>query len=268
MTTTPPAPLVASEVDPLEVEASIRAEIASKPSPRSQETYAKDWNKYTTWLATQNVPIWAVRPKHITRYRDFIHERYSPKSVSRMLTVVRMVYGRIACDEFMLANPAREVRAPRSKRETNAPHISDPEEIKRLLNAFDPEGDFIERRDHLVMGVLLLMGHGRKSGPDSMPAYCRPKVAKAISGCTVWYIVDRACKRAGIKHYGVHSMRRTTFTYLSKEGVPIGDIQGMAGHESSQTTQIYIKERHVLAVGNKYEELLGDCGKTPQVQSI
>lgn len=87
MPTTPPAPLVASEVDPLEVEASIRAEIASKNSPGTQVTYAKDWKIYTDWLATQNIPIWQVRPKHITRYRDAIHGEYAPKSVSRMLTV-------------------------------------------------------------------------------------------------------------------------------------------------------------------------------------
>jgi integrase len=49
------------------------------------------------------------------------------------------------------------------------------------------------------------------------------------------------CKRAGVKHYGFHSIRHFCATYLHDvKKVPTGVIGTILGHKSKRTTEIYL----------------------------
>lgn len=54
-------------------------------------------------------------------------------------------------------------------------------------------------------------------------------------------MVKRACKKAGIeKNVTPHALRHTYATNLLRRGVPITTIKDALGHESIETTQIYV----------------------------
>jgi integrase len=48
-----------------------------------------------------------------------------------------------------------------------------------------------------------------------------------------------ACKRAGIKNFSLHKLRKTFASRLAQNGCSIQEIQSLLGHSSIQTTMIY-----------------------------
>ena len=57
-------------------------------------------------------------------------------------------------------------------------------------------------------------------------------------------IVNKYIEKAKIKREGqvlsCHALRHTAFTMLARSGVPVQDIQKLAGHQDIKTTMIYI----------------------------
>ncbi len=51
------------------------------------------------------------------------------------------------------------------------------------------------------------------------------------------------CKKAAIKYFNFHALRKSGASVLDSNGVPIGSIQRILGHEQRTTTEIY---RHSL----------------------
>jgi integrase len=49
------------------------------------------------------------------------------------------------------------------------------------------------------------------------------------------------CKKAGVKPFGFHSIRRLSSSVLSKENIPLKDISSILGHSKIETTEIYIQ---------------------------
>jgi site-specific recombinase XerD len=64
---------------------------------------------------------------------------------------------------------------------------------------------------------------------------------KGLDGKVCYWTVKMACKRAGLKHYHPHDARSTFITRLHDAGVPVGDIQALAGHASPETTMGYVR---------------------------
>jgi site-specific recombinase XerD len=62
----------------------------------------------------------------------------------------------------------------------------------------------------------------------------------AMTGTDIWRLVKRRLRDAGLSgHYRPHSFRVTTMTDLLTQGVPLGDVQYLAGHSDPRTTRLY-----------------------------
>lgn len=48
------------------------------------------------------------------------------------------------------------------------------------------------------------------------------------------------CKKAGVKYFRFHPIRRAGASTMDNSNVPIGAIQRILGHENRQTTEIYL----------------------------
>jgi len=74
-------------------------------------------------------------------------------------------------------------------------------------------------------GHLILNRFGNQMGPNG-----------------IWAIVKRHAKKAGIrKNVSTHTFRHTCATHMMKNGAPVRHIQELLGHESLESTQIYIR---------------------------
>lgn len=51
----------------------------------------------------------------------------------------------------------------------------------------------------------------------------------------------RLCKRAGVKSFGYHGIRRLSASVLAREGIPMIDIQQVLRHEALATTERYLR---------------------------
>ncbi|MFH1217565.1 MAG: tyrosine-type recombinase/integrase [Pseudomonadota bacterium] len=60
------------------------------------------------------------------------------------------------------------------------------------------------------------------------------------------------CKRAGVKHFGLHAIRHMTASILAKEGVPMIDIQTILRHKNLSTTERYIRRIEAIRPAFKY----------------
>ena len=53
-------------------------------------------------------------------------------------------------------------------------------------------------------------------------------------------ILRKLAKRAGVERANPHKFRRTCATMALRRGMPIEQVSKMLGHESVETTQIYL----------------------------
>jgi len=53
--------------------------------------------------------------------------------------------------------------------------------------------------------------------------------------------LENCCKRAGVKRFGFHAIRRLTASILAKNNVPLPVIQAILRHHKISTTDRYIK---------------------------
>lgn len=173
---TPPASLVASAESvtsiPKEdiaraVNESVAGEIANLGSPESRRSYECCWRYFRIWLMDQpievaphQIKITAVRPKHVTQYIAKLRAEGKKKgTMGRALSVLRSLYGRLVCDELMPNNPAREVKSPKVDSTPKTPWISNPADIKKLINV--PGDSWTERRDRLIVRAGFGLGWRR-----------------------------------------------------------------------------------------------------------
>ena len=60
-------------------------------------------------------------------------------------------------------------------------------------------------------------------------------------------MVKRRLRTAGLpSHYFPHSFRVTTLTDLLSQGVPLEDVQHLAGHSDARTTRLYDRRQKVV----------------------
>ena len=68
-----------------------------------------------------------------------------------------------------------------------------------------------------------------KSGKvESGPFQDRKKIMKIL------------CKKADVKYFRFHALRHSGASIMDSNGVPLGAIQRILGHENRKTTEIYL----------------------------
>lgn len=83
---------------------------------------------------------------------------------------------------------------------------------------------------------------GRTEEPIFRTAYLRTNTltANAMTGEDICRLVKRRLHSAGLPgHFSPHSFRVTTITDLLSQGVPLEDVQYLAGHADPRTTRLY-----------------------------
>ncbi|MBD9022088.1 MAG: hypothetical protein EGR10_05530 [Megasphaera elsdenii] len=69
------------------------------------------------------------------------------------------------------------------------------------------------------------------------------------------------CKKIGIPHIGVHSLRHMAATYALNEGASLTTVQSMLGHTNIRTTSIYLrpldskKKEAAQIMGKHFDEM-------------
>ncbi len=66
------------------------------------------------------------------------------------------------------------------------------------------------------------------------------RAAIVVTPRAIRYMVKKYLGRAGIYHASVHTLRHTMATHYVARGGDLKSVQEMLGHESLQTTQIYV----------------------------
>lgn len=64
----------------------------------------------------------------------------------------------------------------------------------------------------------------------------------AVDGNSFYLWLKRFCKRNGLPHIAVHSLRHMAATYALLSGVKLNSVQVMLGHSSITTTSIYLHD--------------------------
>ena len=82
-------------------------------------------------------------------------------------------------------------------------------------------------------------------------------------------LMRNLCKRAGVRAFGFHALRHAGASVLDSQGVPIGTIQRLLGHENRSTTEIYLHsigqpEREAITL---LERAIGGGGEKPHTES-
>ena len=89
-----------------------------------------------------------------------------------------------------------------------------------------------------------------KNAPLFRSAYyrCRRLTERGVSDHTIRMIVKRRLADAGLPAIiSPHSFRVMVVTNLLSQNVPIDDVQYLAGHANSQSTQLYDRRRRRVA---------------------
>ena len=69
-----------------------------------------------------------------------------------------------------------------------------------------------------------------------------------LSGWAIWDVVTTSALAIGVESFGAHDMRRTCARLCRQKGGEIEQIQFLLGHESIQTTEVYLGSRQEIAV--------------------
>lgn len=114
----------------------------------------------------------------------------------------------------------------------------------KALQAFDSWMGIVKGYGIKITGELPIFLPFTYDRVDHDLVIRRDRLSSALSVKSVENIVKRYLKKAKIKRDGevlsAHSLRHTAFTVLAQEGVPIQDIQKLAGHQDINTTMIYV----------------------------
>lgn len=138
---------------------ALEAMLAALPSPKSRRGYRVDWDRYREWCRDEGVKVRKARPRDIMQHLAYLQaNNYAKTTISRALSVIREVYAAFVRHELMEANPAREVKGPRTGGAPKTPWL-DEMSMAAVLNL--PATTWEEKRDRVAAFLLFGLGWRR-----------------------------------------------------------------------------------------------------------
>ena len=84
--------------------------------------------------------------------------------------------------------------------------------------------------------------HARPAGTSHREVFCTVRAPRRrLTSPSVWAIVNRACKRAGLEPFGAHRLRHTLGEAMVGAGVPLTTIGQVLRHDNPLTTANYAR---------------------------
>lgn len=194
------------------------------------------------------------------------HSKKGSYTVNAMLRSYKALFNHaIDSNDLDLKNPCLRIKL--FAVEKRIKYIPTDEEINTLLQACtEPQRrlvEFIRDTGARVSEALNLMGrdvtnvdvtlYTKKSAnsnligrtldkPDCLVGWTFPPDKKVFGDWTEQpKFLERKLKKLGLKHWGFHSLRHRYASILSAERIPLYEISQRLGHQSVQTTQIYLR---------------------------
>jgi site-specific recombinase XerD len=121
-----------------------------------------------------------------------------------------------------------------------------------------------------LLEVLREYWKWRKPKIFLFPSQQRKRQEKPIDSKTVYYAVQEAARRAGIKKkVAPHLLRHSWATHLLERGTDLKTIQVLLGHVDLESTTIYLhlSQRHLQAIHNPVDALpISGLGAKPSLR--
>lgn len=130
-------------------------------SPHTRSGYARDLQDLVTFCDRQGHEEWsALNAQDVRGFAAACHRQgLSGKSIQRRLSAVRGLFEYLLREGRVAANPANDIRAPKSER--RLPSVLDVDQMSRLLAmpaATRADADPLAVRDHAIMELLYSSG--------------------------------------------------------------------------------------------------------------
>ncbi len=125
-------------------------------SAHTNAAYGRDLARLVAFCDAQGVEDWPrLDSQHVRVFAARAHAGgLDPRSVQRLLSALRSFFGFLIRERVLGANPAAEIRAPKTRRAL--PGALDVDQVARLLEI--PDGDALAVRDRALMELLYSSG--------------------------------------------------------------------------------------------------------------
>lgn len=125
-------------------------------SPHTRSAYARDLGVFAAYCSNSGITGWGgLDTAQLKRFAALQHrDGLDPRSIQRRLSSVRSFLGFLVREGVLELNPAKDVRAPKGRRQL--PRTLDTDRMARLL--LPPTDHLLARRDHAIMELLYSSG--------------------------------------------------------------------------------------------------------------
>jgi len=125
-------------------------------SINSLNAYARDLNRFLTYLDSANIKIESVEQGHIDTFiREMDREKFAVSSINRVVSTLRSFYGYLE-REHSFSNPTKEIES--RKIPLRLPKALTISQITQLIDACINEDDVISYRNKAILELLYSTG--------------------------------------------------------------------------------------------------------------